>query len=848
MSELRQADAALVREISELKRTEEALRLNEQRLEALLTLNRMTDAPVHRITNFALEEAVKLTGSRIGYLAFMNEDESVLTMHAWSKTAMKQCAVIDKPIVYPIETTGLWGEAVRQRKPIITNDYFTPNPLKKGIPQGHVPVKRHMNVPVFDGEKIVAVAGVGNKEEEYNDSDIRQLTLLMEGMWQLLQRKKTDEALRKARDELEQRVEERTAELEEANRLLQAEIAGRKQFERELRESERRLRTLYEGIDEGIFVHDEEGRILDCNDASCRRLGYTREEMLSMTTKDIDDPEFAEGFENRLSQQRTEGALSMQGVHITKDGRRIPVDISTTVIDYHDKPAVLAVVHDISVHKEMEEALRNERDYSASIINGTPAVICGIAPDGTTTFINPAGERITGYSSEELVGKNWWKTFYPGDEYKQVEQLFRDFEEHGNVRDYEMVLTDRTGGKHTISWNSINRVNEKGDLLEIIGFGNDITERKRAEDALAFEQYLLSSLMDNIPDSIYFKDTESRFIRINKSMAALFGLDSPSDALGKTDFDFFTEEHARPAREDEQKVMESGQSIVGIEEKETWADGRVRWVSTTKVPLRDEHGNIVGTYGISRNITMRKRAEERLKQTLEELERSNRDLEQFAYIASHDLQEPLRMISSFTQLLGRRYKGQLDESADEYIQFAVEGAKRMQKMLNDLLAYSRVSSSPQSLKPIDCESVFEQTIANLKLAVEDASAKVTHDPLPTVLADETQLIQLFQNLIGNALKFRNQDAPKIHISARRRDGRWAFTVSDNGVGIEPEHFDRVFQVFQRACKKSRYPGTGIGLAICRKIVQRHGGRIHVESEPGKGSVFHFDLQAASPAK
>ena len=186
----------------ERSRAEEALRLEQARLNALLKLNQMTDAPLRAITDFALEEAVRLTQSRIGYLAFMNEDESVLTMHAWSKTAMDQCAVIDKPIEYPIETTGLWGEAVRQRQPVITNDYSAPNPLKKGHPEGHVPIVRHMNVPVFDGERIVAVAGVGNKIQPYDESDVRQLTLLTQGMWRLVQRRQAEEQLRLARDEL----------------------------------------------------------------------------------------------------------------------------------------------------------------------------------------------------------------------------------------------------------------------------------------------------------------------------------------------------------------------------------------------------------------------------------------------------------------------------------------------------------------------------------------------------------------------------------------------------------------------------------------------------------------------
>jgi light-regulated signal transduction histidine kinase (bacteriophytochrome) len=230
-----------------------------------------------------------------------------------------------------------------------------------------------------------------------------------------------------------------------------------------------------------------------------------------------------------------------------------------------------------------------------------------------------------------------------------------------------------------------------------------------------------------------------------------------------------------------------------------------------------------------------------LKEKTEELARSNRELEQFAYVASHDLQEPLRMVTNFVQLLAKRYQGKLDSNADDFINFAVDGAMRMWKLINDLLAYSRAGTRSHTLEPINCETILQEALDNLKVTMEESGAVVTHDSLPTVMADSLQLGQLFQNLIGNAIKFRGDERPRIHISASRNGSGWTFSVRDNGIGIAPEFTERIFIIFQRLHGPQQYPGTGIGLAVCKKIVERHGGRIWVESEPEKGATFYFTL-------
>lgn len=241
-------------------------------------------------------------------------------------------------------------------------------------------------------------------------------------------------------------------------------------------------------------------------------------------------------------------------------------------------------------------------------------------------------------------------------------------------------------------------------------------------------------------------------------------------------------------------------------------------------------------------IAERKRAQSELAIRAQDLASSNAELEQFAYVASHDLQEPLRMVTSFTQLMVNRYRGNLDADADEFIEYIADAAKRMSRLINDLLEYSRVGTRGRPLSPTDCSAMFQLACKNLRVAIEETHATVTSDPLPTVLGDETQLLQLFQNLIGNALKFRGEGPIQIHVGVERQSGKWLFRVSDNGIGIEPQYAERIFIIFQRLHSRGEYPGTGIGLAICKKIVERHGGRIWVESEPGAGATFCFLLQ------
>jgi light-regulated signal transduction histidine kinase (bacteriophytochrome) len=272
-------------------------------------------------------------------------------------------------------------------------------------------------------------------------------------------------------------------------------------------------------------------------------------------------------------------------------------------------------------------------------------------------------------------------------------------------------------------------------------------------------------------------------------------------------------------------------------------DGTRAAIEIFGTPVNDASGvpwaSLVGFL----DITERRRTEADLIRRTAELERSNAELEKFAYVASHDLQEPLRMVASYTQLLQQRYAGRLDSDADEFIAYAVDGATRMRTLINDLLSYSRVGTQGAEMVDANLGEVLSETLADLEATLQEVGAVVTHDPLPTLRCDPTQIGQVFQNLISNAAKFRGSEPPLIHVGAQERGSEWVFSVRDNGIGIDPQYFDRIFVIFQRLESRSKYAGTGIGLAICKRVIGRHGGRIWVESTPGAGSTFFFTLKA-----
>jgi len=330
------------------------------------------------------------------------------------------------------------------------------------------------------------------------------------------------------------------------------------------------------------------------------------------------------------------------------------------------------------------------------------------------------------------------------------------------------------------------------------------------------------------------------FQLVNHRLARILGYEE-DELIGRRSLGFVHPEDRNTVKGSAERMLKGDHSL-GYEYRIVTKQAKVKWVMETVAPIFYQGRR--ATLGNLTDVTEHKRMEERLRQITAEMQRSNNELEQFAYVISHDLQEPLRMVSSYTQLLAKRYSNKLDADADEFIAYAVDGAKRMQVLLHDLLEYSRVGTRGKPFTWVDCKEVVEQTIANLKIAIEESGASVTYDTLPAVMGDEGQLVQLFQNLIGNAIKFHREEPPCVHISAQRKQNVVAFSAKDNGIGIDPQYRQVIFEIFRRLHTREEYPGTGMGLSICKKIVERHGGHIWVQSQLGQGSTFHFTIQVA----
>jgi PAS domain S-box-containing protein len=452
---------------------------------------------------------------------------------------------------------------------------------------------------------------------------------------------------------------------------------------------------------------------------------------------------------------------------------------------------------------------------------------------GRCLQMSPSWESTFGRPLAEMLGRPFVEYVAPEDRDATMEVFDREVFHGPGVAGFRNRYESADGSRRWLEWSS------KADVAagRVYAVARDITERREAEEVLLEASLYARGLIEASLDPLVTINPQGKITDVNQATEEATG--HPRDDLVGTDFaDYFTEPER--ARAGYQRVLLDG-LVRDYPLTIRHVSGREMAVLYNATVFRNESGELQGVFAAARDFTETERARERLQDYADDLARSNAELEQFAYVASHDLQEPLRMVTGFVGLLERRYGQQLGPEADEYIAFAVEGAHRMQGLINDLLTYSRVGTRGHEFRQVDVADAVAEALLNLRVAIEESHADVRCGKLPTVGADRRQVVQLFQNLIGNAVKFHGESPPKVRIGARRDANGWRFYVQDNGIGIAPQHTDQVFVIFGRLHSREAYPGTGIGLAICKKIVERHGGRIWVESKPGHGSTFWLTL-------
>jgi PAS domain S-box-containing protein len=626
------------------------------------------------------------------------------------------------------------------------------------------------------------------------------------------------------------------------------DISVRKEAEKHLARMEGRYRGLLEAAPDAMVVVNQGGEIVLLNVQAEKQFGYRRDELVGQKVKNI----IPRGFAERLiadEKRSVEDALAQQigtGIELIarrKNGSEFPIEIMLSPLDSVEGILVTAAIRDISVRREAEKHLALMEGRYRGLLEAAPDAMVVVNPHGDIVLLNVQAEQQFGYRRDELVGQKVKNIIPDGFAERLVADGLRSAEDALAQQigtGIELIALRKNGTKFPIEI-MLSPLDSAEGILVTAAI-RDISVRKEAEKHLARMEGRYRGLLEAAPDAMVVVNQQGDIVLLNVQAENQFGYHR-NELLGQPMKNIIPAGFAERLIADALRSTEDAlaqQIGTGIEITGRRKDGTEFPIEIMLSPLESAEGVLV-TAAI-RDITTRKVAEAHLLYKVEELNRSNEELGQFAYIASHDLQEPLRMVASYTQLLARRYKGRLDSDADEFITFAVDGANRMQRLIQDLLAYSRVGTKGKDLLETSSEEALQRAILNLRGAIADSGAMLTHDPLPAVLADETQLVQLFQNLIGNAIKYQNPGVPRIHISAMKNGGgRWTFSVHDNGLGIDPQYFERIFVMFQRLHKREEFAGTGIGLAICKKIVERHGGEISVQSQPGKGSTFSFAL-------
>jgi PAS domain S-box-containing protein len=635
--------------------------------------------------------------------------------------------------------------------------------------------------------------------------------------------------LENARGQLERLVNQRTRDLDLA-------LASSQQ-------AEERFRSIVETALDAVVTMSGSGAITDWNAQAEQVFGWTRAEAVGRSLADTIVPErFRESHRRGLERFRETGKGPVLNTRLElsaldRSGREFPIEIAITPFQIGGETSFSAFVRDITTRKRTEHALLESRQHYQALAESLPHLVWTCRPDGYCDFLSRQWVDYTGQPAASQLGYGWVEQVHPDDQVL-VRLEWAAATVRGDKFDVEFRIRRADGAFRWFRTSAVPLRDTERAIVKWFGSNTDIDDYKQALASIAKAEERFRLVVEAAPNAMLMADRNGRIVLLNRKGEELFGyqreelINQPIEMLVPEQFRVVHPTHVADfLRTPSARAMGVGRELFGQRK-----DGTQVAVEIGLNPIELPDGQY--TLASIIDVTERKRMDD-------DLRRSNADLEQFAYIASHDLQEPLRMVASYTDLLAQRYHGQLDERATKYIQYATDGAKRMQRLVADLLAYSRVGSQSVQLRHVDSGQVVQAVIDALGELIRESGATVTvAGRLPVVRGDEGQLWQVFQNLLGNAIKFRGSDAPTISVHATRRDIRWTFAVKDNGIGIDMRYAEKIFHMFQRLHEKGKYEGSGIGLAITKRIVEGHGGRIWVESTPGAGTTFFFTLLAA----
>lgn len=620
------------------------------------------------------------------------------------------------------------------------------------------------------------------------------------------------------------------------------DITDRLRIEKSLKESEDKFRKIVETAAEGILTANPEGVVVYLNYKMAEMLGYSVDEVLGRPILDFID--------NDLQEQalRIRKAARSRNLHgefkfRRKDGSELwtSYNVSALLDSNGIYAGNLAMHTDITERKKSEDELYHSEERFRTAFEGGSIPMQLTSLNGDFLRVNHAFCTLLGYTEQELTGMNFRKLTHPDDLEANMDGLKKL--ENGEISSFRMEKRYiRKNGQ--IIWVDMSTApvrNKNGKLDYLVTHVQDINERKEAEKELVNSREKLEIALDSGHIGIWERNLKNDEVIWDERMEQIFNLETGTFGRDYASFENLIDEEDLPHfRNSIDNSLETGSLLETIFRTRS-GTGNSKYISTKALVKKDENGTPVSLTGVCFDVTaMKKGAEKAIVRLNEELLRSNKELESFAYVASHDLQEPLRMVSSFTQMLEQKYGDKLDQDAQDYIRFAVDGAKRMYDLINGLLAYSRVQTKGKEFVEVNMEDVFEKVIRNLDLRIKEKNVVITKNDLPVIRADESQMMQLVQNLVENGIKFSPAN-PRIYFSANADTGCHVFSVKDEGMGIDPQYFERIFKIFQRLMPKEEYEGTGIGLAICKRIVERHKGKIWVESEPDKGSTFFFTI-------